>query len=109
MPDRGKDTLIPRVLEAQNRMRGTGDGVGDASKGEVSRAVIEAVAEREQVPATELSPPEYESLHDVIDPEALDRLFRQKLDGTRRGPGTVTFTFCEYEITVESDGQVAVD
>jgi hypothetical protein len=36
-------------------------------------------------------------LHDAIDPEALDRLFRD------RNTGEVRFSYLDYEITVDGD------
>lgn len=60
--------------------------------------VIEAVAAREGVSPTELPAPLYES----IDPDALDSLFHV-------GTGRVTFEYLAYEVTVTSDGDVALE
>lgn len=46
-------------------------------------------------------PLELPALHDVIDPDALDALFR-----SREGDGTVVFRYAGYEVTVGSDGEV---
>ena len=79
------------------------------SEPSLSYAVIEAIAEREGVDATEIEPPEYEALYDVCNPEALDSLFAPREDGTPRGSGRVSFHFCGYAVTVTSDGTVTVD
>ncbi|WP_423747291.1 HalOD1 output domain-containing protein (plasmid) [Haladaptatus sp. SPP-AMP-3] len=47
-------------------------------------------------------------LYDVIDPDALDRLFAPTQAGTRRH-GTVTFQYCGYQVTVNSDRTVDLD
>lgn len=74
------------------------------SRGEtVSKTVVEAVSEAEGVQPEELTPPLYE----VIDPDALGRLFAATSDGTRRH-GTVNFVYRGYEVTVRDDGTVSV-
>jgi hypothetical protein len=62
-----------------------------------SRAVVETVADAEGVDPVDLEPPLYE----VIDAEALDRLFRG-------GAGEVTFEYAGYEVTVDSEARVAL-
>ncbi|OIB56551.1 HalOD1 output domain-containing protein [Natrialba sp. SSL1] len=47
-----------------------------------SQAIIEAVAAREGVDPTEIEPPAYEPLYSVINPEALDSLFRDTTHGS---------------------------
>lgn len=47
-------------------------------------------------------------LNDHVDPDALDRLFRPKGDGTPRMDGHLTFTVWGYQVTVYSDGQIAI-
>lgn len=90
-------------------MQNGGDEVDTSPLTTPSQAVVHAVAEAEGVAATELGPPEYAPLHDVIDPEALDALFRRKQDGRQRTTGSVSFTYCEYLITVEASGSVSVE
>jgi hypothetical protein len=63
----------------------------------LSEAVLSAVAEREGTEEVELPVP----LHDAIDPDALDRLFR-------RSGGRVTFEYLDYLVTVADDGEVEV-
>lgn len=67
---------------------------------QLSTAVVEAVAEETSTAALRLPEP----LHDVIDPEALDRLFAD-----RSTDGCVRFTYCGYKVTAYSDGIVEVD
>jgi hypothetical protein len=66
--------------------------------GELSHAVIEAIATEEGVEPAELSIP----LSRAIDPEALDSLFQKTT-------GTVSFSYHGYEVTVTSSGEVNVE
>ncbi|ELY60639.1 HalOD1 output domain-containing protein [Natronolimnohabitans innermongolicus] len=88
---------------------GDGNGFDTMSRRPPSRSIIEAVAEAEGVPAHELRPPTYESLHTVIDPDALDALFEPHADGTVRPAGRVTFPYCGYTVTVDADGSVSLE
>ncbi|WP_265110962.1 HalOD1 output domain-containing protein [Halosolutus halophilus] len=90
-------------------MVGDGDGIDTTVKRPPSRAVIEAVASVEGVPPDEVGPPEYESLYEVLEPEALDSLFADQPDGTPRPGGFVSFTYCGYRITVEKCGTVTIE
>lgn len=63
----------------------------------LSEPVMEAIAAAENVEPGEVSTP----LYDVIDPDALDALFRDT-------NGSVTFTYRDYEVTVDDSGHVAV-
>lgn len=66
-----------------------------------SLRVIEEVAARDGVDPVDVKPP----LHDVVDPEALDALFRSA-DGSN---GTaVEFPYAGYDVRVESSGTVRV-
>ncbi|WP_423745886.1 HalOD1 output domain-containing protein (plasmid) [Haladaptatus sp. SPP-AMP-3] len=47
-------------------------------------------------------------LYDVIDPDALDNLFSDKHDGSPRTGGKVVFTILDYEVTVQSYGEIVV-
>ena len=69
--------------------------------GTTSARVIEAVAEARGVDPLDLPP-----LYDVIDPDALNRLFNSDSPGRPNGPGRVTFTLSGCEVVVESDGEV---
>lgn len=77
--------------------------IGDDT--EVATVVTRAIASLEGSDPESLQPP----LHDVVDPDALDRIF-QPLDGnTHRQTGRVEFPIQDYEITVWGDGTVVVD
>lgn len=65
--------------------------------GTTSEVVLAAVAEREGVDEAELAEP----LFRAIDPDALDRLFRD-------GHGRITFTYLGYRITVDGDRHIEV-
>lgn len=67
----------------------------------LSTTVVEAVAARRGVEPAELS----ERLFEVVDPEALDSLFSDR-DGV---DGTITFTYCGYEVTATARGDVSVE
>ncbi len=63
----------------------------------VSDAVVRAVAGAEGVDPVDLDV----RLYDVLDPDALDRLFRG--DST---VGRVEFTYTGYEVAVHADGRL---
>ena len=67
-------------------------------------AIVEAVANREGVDATELPP-----LGSVIDPDALNSLFAYSADEFPHSTGYVRFQYCGYRIVVHSDGEVVVE
>lgn len=90
-------------------MEGDGDGVDRMVQQPPSQAVVETVAAMEGIPPDELRPPEYESLYDVVNPEALDALFADRTGGTSRPGGSVSFAYCGYRITVEECGTVTVE
>ncbi|WP_254274430.1 HalOD1 output domain-containing protein [Haloarcula marina] len=48
------------------------------------------------------------TLYDHVDPEALDRLFKPKADGSLRVDGYFTFTIWGNQVTVHSDGRIAI-
>lgn len=66
----------------------------------VSTAVIEAIAELEAVPPTELDVPIYET----IDLDALDELCNDAAEGLR-----VEARIEAYDVSVESDGTVVAE
>ncbi|MDS0477618.1 HalOD1 output domain-containing protein [Natrinema sp. 1APR25-10V2] len=86
-----------------------GGSVGSSSQQTPSQAVIEAVAEAEGVEPTAVAPPEYEPLHAVVDPAALDALFADRSNGAKRSHGVVSFPFCGYDVTVDRDGTVVLE
>ena len=90
-------------------MRNGGNASNTSVEVVPSQTVVEMVAREEGVSPEKLCPPQYESLHDVVDPEALDSLFAETIRGDDRGPGSIAFTFCGYDITVDADGTVEVE
>ena len=73
-----------------------------------TQAIIEAVAAREGVDVTDVEPPAYDPLYTVVNPEALDRLFRTPPTG--HGPSArVVLEYEGYEVTVHSDGRVDLE
>lgn len=68
-----------------------------------STAVVEAVAAREGVDVVAVSEP----LGDAIDPEALDKLVESMAGGEE--PGSVSFFFAGYEVTVHGDGRIDLE
>lgn len=90
-------------------MKEGGNRVDGSLQMPLSQAVVRAVADAEDVPATELSPPEYEPLYSAVDPAALDELFEPTHSGLSRRSGAVTFPFCGYTVTVYSDGEVTLE
>lgn len=69
----------------------------------ISLAIIEAVE-------TVLDEPERarHSLHEIIDPDAIDMLFRPRRNGLPRVNGTVKFPFAEYEVVVDAAGLIEI-
>lgn len=76
-----------------------------AAFGRPSLEVISTVAEREDCQPSDLRPP----LYSVVDPETLDRLCRSASDAQHDVDAEVSFTYCGYDVTVESGGTVSVE
>lgn len=70
--------------------------------GNVSVQIVQTIAEREGVSPENLEP----RLHDSIDPEGLDRLFRRG-DG-EPGVDRVEFDYAGYSVVVESPETVRI-
>lgn len=71
---------------------------------QLSETVINAVADAKGVETIELET----RLYDIIDPDALENIFKEKTDGTARTNGRIVFSMCGCEVIVYSDGQVVV-
>ena len=69
----------------------------------VSQTVVLAVAE-----ATDEDPMELPPLYDTIDPDALNKLFGDRVDGAERLGGSFEFAYAGCDVTVRADGSVDV-
>lgn len=69
----------------------------------VSERVVTAVATARGVEPADLPP-----LYDVIDPDALDRLFRHGSTAGCAGPDRVVFTMAGCEVVVDGSGEIDV-
>lgn len=76
-------------------------GKSQSADGAVSEQVVSAVAA-----ACDIDPLELPPLYDVIDPDALDRLFEHGALAEGNSIGRVTFTMAGCEVVVHSDGAV---
>ncbi|WP_336036050.1 HalOD1 output domain-containing protein [Halobacterium yunchengense] len=86
----------------------TGQGVdGDVDArvqaDRLSEGVVEAVAA-----ATGEDPASMPSLYEVLDPDALDALFRPGSAPSPPGTGRVSFRYNGCDVTVHADGRVLV-
>jgi hypothetical protein len=71
----------------------------------LTETVILAVARAAGVEPVDLETP----LHESLDPDALNALFRPRPDGSRRSPGSrLQFRTNGFEVVVSSDGTVIV-
>ncbi|SHK78645.1 MULTISPECIES: HalOD1 output domain-containing protein [Haladaptatus] len=70
--------------------------------GRVSEAVIRAVADAAEVDPADMTP-----LYDIIDPDALDRLFRPTSSVTREVESSINFTMAGCEVVVSDNRTVS--
>lgn len=68
-----------------------------------SIAIVELLANAFGCEPTALDP-----LHETVDPDALDTLFRSSGPRATETDVTVSFEYVSHEVTVESDGSVVV-
>lgn len=66
--------------------------------------VVMGVAAVADLDHTELQP-----LNQVVDPDALNKLFAPRKDGVQRVGGRVSFTLSGYHVTVYSEGRIVID
>ena len=71
----------------------------------LATTVVQAVSEATGVPADAMET----DLGDVVDPDALNHLFSDRLDGRSRRGGRVAFTMLGCRVEVDADGRVVVD
>ena len=76
-------------------------------RGELTTAIVYALAESEGVSPTEVKSP---TLYDVVDVPAIeDAFFGPTVAGaSRQGIGTVEFRYADYLVEVKSDGWIQV-
>lgn len=70
----------------------------------LAHQIITEVASREGVHPLDLEVP----LYDAVDPEALEALFTRPRNQHTESTLTLSFTYYDYEITVDSDRSVSV-
>jgi hypothetical protein len=88
-------------------MASPNDTSSPAGEGRPTQAIIAAIARHEGVDVTEIEPPAYEPLYSVVNPEALDTLFRTPSDADGVD-AYVSLEYAGYDVTVYSDGRVDV-
>ena len=71
---------------------------------EITVDIVQAVADRKNADPLELEP-----LNDVVDTEALERLFPPTSWGGGVARGCVQFVYEGQEVTVHSDGEIEVE
>ncbi|MFC4450712.1 HalOD1 output domain-containing protein [Halorussus aquaticus] len=77
------------------------DPDGDAT---LVQTVLDALADASERPSDELTV----RLYDVVDPDALNDLFRPTRNGPPRDIGRVSFSVEEFAVDVHADGRVFV-
>ncbi|ODR83567.1 hypothetical protein BG842_19275 [Haladaptatus sp. W1] len=82
----------------------SGDQFEPSTKTVNSLAIVEAVANREGVPALQLQPPLYEA----VDPDALDTLLTTERS-VSQSPITIQFEYAGYRIIVDSDDEFRIE
>jgi len=74
------------------------------SPGGLSSALVATVAT-----VADTEPTEIESLHDCVDPDALNALFSPLSEDRPRSQGYLSFTLDDYDVTVHGHGEIIVD
>lgn len=92
---------------------GVDRGIGATDDGDaVGRVRIGEAADRPSVAVVEAieratgEPPASGELYRAIDPDALDNLFADRLDGSPRDGGTLSFVVGDCVVAVHADGRV---
>ncbi len=70
----------------------------------ITTTVVHALA---SIAETDVSQGEF-SLYDSVDPDALERIFSAKADGTERAGGHIAFTALDYEVYVYANGDIII-
>lgn len=85
--------------EATNLHQHTFDPATDS----VSEELVYAVAEANDAEPTELA-----ILSNVVDPDALDSVFRARSDGQGRTTGQIVFTYEGHPVEITADGIITI-
>lgn len=75
-----------------------------ASDRDLSETVIDAIADVADIDPTETRIP----LSDSVDPDALDAIFAEKIDGTTREDAHLSFSVCGLRTVVYSNGHILI-
>lgn len=75
-----------------------------AGDGSVPDSVVEALSAATDLPSDQLRG----RLYELLDTDALDRLFRPKHDGEPRFGGALSFSVAGHDVTVTADGTITV-
>lgn len=67
-------------------------------------SILTEIARREGDPPQELVPP----LYNVIDPDALETLFRKPISGESQKTVTLEFTYLDYRIVVRGPSEIEI-
>lgn len=67
-------------------------------RGTLCPAIVDAVSEATGIPADEMKRP----LNDVVDVDALEQIFRSRLDGTPRSGGRIQFSYYGCAVVLDS-------
>lgn len=70
---------------------------------DLSTVLVQALADVKGV-----DPIEIPRLNDVVDPDAMNAIFRAKPDGTPREGGRLAFTLSGAEVVVHGDGRIQI-
>lgn len=84
-------------------MAQTGNGTFHSGTGPVSERIVKAVATVRDVDPIDLPP-----LYEVIDPDALDRLFPQGETPNRNSASRLIFTMADCTVVVDGTGYIDV-
>lgn len=79
------------------------DNQSTATEPSIAILIHESIAARDGANPSDCPP-----LFDVIDPDALDKLFAPTQAGSERH-GKMTFQYCGYHVTVSGDRAVSLD
>ena len=71
----------------------------------IATSIVQAVSEATGVPAEAMEV----EIGDIVDPDALNHLFTDRIDGRPRRGGRVTFSMLDCHVEVRSGGRVVVD